>query len=109
MPPALEELGLLGSLRGHATRLAAETELEIELTGPDAVLALPPAVEVAAYRVASEAMTNVARHARARRCDVIVRRERAALTVEVVDDGLGIPDGGPGFGMRSIRARVGEL
>ena len=67
------------------------------------------AVEVAAYRVALEALTNVARHARASSCAVRVRTDEG-LELEVEDDGVGIAErAGTGLGMRSMRERVAEL
>jgi signal transduction histidine kinase len=66
-------------------------------------------VEVAAYRIVSEALTNVARHARARTCRITVGRLRA-LTLEITDDGVGLTD--PvrhGVGLASMRERAAEL
>jgi two-component system NarL family sensor kinase len=70
---------------------------------------LPAAVEVAAYRIAVEAMTNAVRHAGARLCSV--RLEAAAqLTIEVTDDGRGLPSPlRPGTGLESMRERAEEL
>lgn len=70
---------------------------------------LPSAVELAAYRVAVEAMTNVVRHAHARHCVVAVEQNHQ-LVVRVEDDGIGIaPDAPRGIGLRSMRERVIEL
>ena len=70
---------------------------------------LPAAVEVAAYRIASEALTNAVRHAGARRCDITLTADEA-LTVEVTDDGRGLPDDPiPGIGLSSMRERAEEL
>jgi signal transduction histidine kinase len=76
---------------------------------PDDLPPLPAAVEVAVYRIVDEALTNVVRHARARRCAV-----RLTLTddllLEVADDGVGIPPGyTPGVGLVSMRERASEL
>jgi two-component system, NarL family, sensor kinase len=70
---------------------------------------LPAAVEVAAYRIAVEAMTNAVRHAGAQLCRV--RLEAATqLTIEVTDDGRGLPSPiRPGTGMESMRERAEEL
>ena len=63
-PPMLEDLGLAAALRAHADRLAP---LEVELVLPPALPPLPAAVELALYRIATEALTNAVRHAHARR------------------------------------------
>jgi signal transduction histidine kinase len=71
---------------------------------------LPAAVEVAAYRVVGEAVTNAVRHARATRCDVALRASDGELHVEVRDDGVGVPETAvAGVGLVSLRERVAEL
>ena len=63
-PPALDELGLVGALAAHGGQLDRANDLRVEVTThPDPLGDLPAAVEVAAYRIAREAVTNVARHA----------------------------------------------
>ncbi len=75
---------------------------------PD-VGALPAAVEVAAYRIVTEALTNVSRHAAASRCTITIGIN-GHLDVEVRDDGIGIAgDLRPGVGLASIRERAAEL
>ena len=69
-------------------------------------------MEVAAYRIAQEALTNVARHAHAQNCGVrlLVDRAGGVLGLEVTDDGAGIPEGRrAGVGLSSLRERVEEL
>jgi signal transduction histidine kinase len=69
-------------------------------------------VEVAAYRIAQEAMTNVVRHAGARHCRVnlSIDEESGSLSLEVEDDGRGTGRGlGPGVGLSSMRERAEEL
>jgi signal transduction histidine kinase len=71
---------------------------------------LPAGVEVAAYRIASEALTNVARHAKASRCEIQLRLEDATLELSVTDDGVGIgAEVNAGVGMLSVRERAAEL
>ncbi|SFL08518.1 sensor histidine kinase [Geodermatophilus ruber] len=109
-PPALDDLGLAGAVRQQAERLLApRTAVTVE-SGPDAD-DLPAAVEVAAYRIASEALANVARHARASSCRVeLARHADRALVVTVTDDGVGIAPGAPaGVGLVSLRERAAEL
>jgi signal transduction histidine kinase len=107
-PPALDDLGLLAALDQQAERLSS-AELAVTVDA-EAVPALSAAVEVAAYRIASEALANTARHARARRAAVRLVGGPGSLLVEVSDDGAGIdPDVVAGVGLRSIRERAEEL
>lgn len=108
-PPALDDLGLVDAVREHVKGLEAAGDVHFEVTSPATSPPLPPAVELAAYRVALEAMTNVVRHANATRCWVRINHEQA-LGVTVEDDGVGVTDADvPGVGMRSMRERVAEL
>jgi len=110
-PPALDEFGLVGSLREEVGRLRHEAPaLTVTLDAPDADLAdLPAAAEVACYRIVTEALTNVTRHAHATRCSVRLRLDHG-LDVDVSDDGVGLPDGWrTGVGIASMRERVAEL
>ena len=129
-PPELELLGLSGALRErtrdfHQTADSAE-RLHIVVEAPERLPALPAAVEAAAYYIAQEALTNVTRHAGARRCRVRLRLAGAEMAVpragglqpvlelEVSDDGrgLGCPEeagGAPGLGFTSMRERATEL
>ena len=108
-PPALDELGLAGALQRLAERIGAHgTTLRVEVRAAD-LPPLPAAVEVAAYRIAQEALTNVVRHAGARSCCVEVAVEGAELTVTVSDDGAGLPaDRVAGVGLASMRERAAE-
>jgi two-component system NarL family sensor kinase len=109
-PPALDELGLLPALTAFVDRLSTRDDaLRVAVQAPDPLPPLPAAVEVAAYRIATEAMKNVARHAPARSC--LLRLEVAQdLTVEVRDDGVGMPAGRlAGVGLPSMAARAAEL
>jgi signal transduction histidine kinase len=71
---------------------------------------LPAAVEVAAYRIAVEAVTNAVRHSEGTSCTVTLRREEGALRVEIRDDGVGAAGGrDTGVGLGSMRDRAEEL
>jgi signal transduction histidine kinase len=110
-PPALDQLGLVGAVRRHAERLTErDPGLEVAVAA-DEVPTLPAAVEVAAYRIASEALTNVSRHAAARSCRVGIGLDPAGnLLVEVEDDGIGIPPHAVGgVGLAAMRERAVEL
>jgi signal transduction histidine kinase len=82
----------------------------VTVTGGPGADELPAAVEVAAYRIASEALANVARHAGASSCRVALVREDGALVVSVTDDGTGIAAGAAaGVGLVSLRERAAAL
>lgn len=107
-PPALDELGLAGALRASAARYS-NGELQVALEAPDHLPALPAAVEAAAYRITQEALTNVVRHAHARRC-VISLWMADELQLEIRDDGDGLPEPcRPGVGLVSMRERAEEV
>jgi len=110
-PMALDELGLLGAIREQGIGVD-----RAGMPGPEVVIddgldlpPLPAAVEVAAYRIATEAITNAIRHAGARHCRVRIIAN-TALEVEVTDDGHGW-DGRltPGVGIQSMRERAADL
>jgi signal transduction histidine kinase len=106
-PAALDQLGLrpaLGSLIARVTSVEGlECEARLELPG-----ALAPEVETTVYRLVQEALTNVARHARATRVTVDVVEEDGAVRIVVADDGRGFDPDAPaaGFGLRGMRERV---
>ena len=110
-PPALDELGLVGALQRLAEGIGAEgSGLRISVDVPTALPPLTAAVEVAAYRVAQEALTNVVRHADARTATVRLTVDPSALTVAVEDDGTGLPaDVVAGVGLSSMRERTAEM
>jgi signal transduction histidine kinase len=119
-PPTLDELGLVEAIRQHAAQHetpgmtegrsgAREDSLRIVIEAPEQLPAVPAAVEVAAYRIVQEALTNVVRHAHARTCTV-----RLAFAdmfqIEVVDDGVGLPAVyRSGVGLISLHERAAEL
>lgn len=110
-PPALDALGLVEALRSQAGRLG-NSGLRISIDGPGEIPPLPAAAEVACYRIALEALTNVARHAEARNCTVrlALDEEAGTLHLEVEDDGRGIgEDHREGVGLTSMRERAEEL
>lgn len=110
-PPALDELGVAEALAAHAGQLERTARLTIEMhTTPDPLPVLPAAVEVAAYRIAREAITNVVRHAEATRCTASLEVAGAQLSIVVTDDGIGLQRPvRPGVGLSSMRERAEEL
>jgi signal transduction histidine kinase len=111
-PPALDEFGLAGALEQQAERFrrpGAGEGLRVDVEVGD-VGGLPAAVEVAAYRIVSEALTNVLKHAGAGSCVVRVERRDGDLVVEVADDGRGVAADSPmGVGLLSMEERAAEL
>ena len=109
-PPALDELGLVRALRQQTDRLALRSPgLEIRVESDPALPPLSAATEVAAYRIAVEAVTNSVRHAGAHSCRVQVAADDG-LRLEIVDDGAGIADGTPpGVGLTAMRERAAEV
>jgi signal transduction histidine kinase len=103
-PPALDQFGLVGALRRHCEALP----LAVVLDTPDTLPPLPAAVEVAAYRIVTEALTNVTRHAAARSVQITLTVD-TALEVSVVDDGIADATWRDGVGLASMRERAAEL
>jgi signal transduction histidine kinase len=107
-PPGLDELGLVGALEERGWTLSRPGEFAVTVIA-EGLPPLPIAVETAAYRIAVEAMTNSARHARARRCTVELSAD-GALHLSVEDDGTGLPAQlSHGVGIQSMRARAVDL
>ncbi|WP_406058387.1 sensor histidine kinase [Micromonospora sp. NBC_00860] len=92
---------------GDLIRTAARPELEIR-TELAETRSLPPEVDLAVYRIVQEALTNVARHARATTAVVRVRPDHDDVLVEIEDDGTGQP-GSPGSGILGMRERARAL
>src|SRR5574341_487604 len=107
-PPALDELGLFSAIQEYATNhLRAGLSVRVERNGE--FPKLPAAVEVAAYRIVCEALTNVSKHSQATECDVRLTFN-GALQIDVQDNGAGLPDGAhAGVGTFSMRERAAEL
>ena len=108
-PPAVDELGLFGAVAALGHDLSAGSGLELTLELPEERPALPAAVEVAAYRVAQEALTNVVRHAQASSCEVIATLTPETLTLQINDDGCGMAGGRSGVGLGSMQERAREI
>lgn len=107
-PEALDDLGLVNALIALSTRMARQGGIRIERDFDAALPPLPEDVELVVYRVAQEALTNVLRHAGARRCRIRLAQGGGKLTLEVVDDGVGMPAalGGETIGIEGMRERA---
>lgn len=113
-PPQLDSLGLEAALRGQVALLARNTALDLRLEVAPIDGRLPPAVELACFRIAQEALTNIARHAGATRAEVEVEfeddAEGARLLLRVSDDGRGFDASLPGgLGLVTMRERATQL
>jgi signal transduction histidine kinase len=116
-PPVLDELGLLAAIRERASQHGTHpgtgpptpAGIRVIVDAPESLPPLPAAVEVAAYRIAQEALTNVFRHSGAGVCTVRLCLADGLL-VEVTDDGTGLPaQHRVGIGLHSMRERAAEL
>jgi signal transduction histidine kinase len=107
-PATLEDRGLVGAVRDAAESLGmgrpGAPRLELRV---DPMLLVSAAVEDCAFRIVSEAMTNVARHAGAHHCRVCIDHREGSLRIGVIDDGRGFGDAcTPGHGLDSMRQRA---
>jgi two-component system NarL family sensor kinase len=103
-PPVLDQLGLAPSVRQMAKSLDLEVVEEAVAHGP-----LPAVVELAAYRIAAEALTNVARHSGTRSVRLELRETGGCLVLVVADHGRGVEAGHGGLGRETMRERAEEL
>jgi signal transduction histidine kinase len=111
-PSLLDDLGLVPAIEAMVDRrrdagldITSEIALADPVTGP---VKLDPELETTVYRIVQEALTNVARHARADSARVAVAVSDRQLLIEVEDDGSGFDAGAPssGFGLAGMRERV---
>jgi signal transduction histidine kinase len=113
-PPMLDDLGLVAALRWYLDRQARRVGYEARFRADPEEIPLGPAAAIIAYRVAQEALTNVARHAHARRVLVRLRVREGILHLVVGDDGVGFdPEGtlrrggqDEGMGLLGMRERA---
>jgi signal transduction histidine kinase len=116
-PPLMEEMGLVGALRGYLETQAERTGLEIAVDGDPAAERLSPEMEITAFRVVQEAVTNAIRHASARRIAVSVRAKFGGLEITISDDGRGFdaraalesPATGKSLGLLGMQERAKML
>ena len=103
-PAVVTGHGLAVALEQVAARAPLPVRLSVDVGGR-----LPEPVEVAAYYVVTESLTNVAKHAQASRVAVTVGRADGGISVEIVDDGVGGADSERGSGLRGLADRVEAL
>jgi signal transduction histidine kinase len=105
-PAALDELGLVGALREEGSRFSP---INVIVDAPESLPALPSSVEVAAYRIAAEALTNVVRHSDAQLASVRLTTDDGTLEMIITDDGSATSPWSPGLGLASIQTRASEV
>lgn len=113
-PPLLDDYGLYAAIEWHARQLASRTGLRIEVAGAKVEPRPPADVEVALFRIAQEALTNVAKHAGASHARVSVSNEAGRVRLVVEDDGCGIAPAANdaevlGWGMAVMRERAAAV
>jgi signal transduction histidine kinase len=118
-PPALDDLGLVPALQSLVGKFMQQSQIEIMLKTPENPPRLPHAIELAVYRVVQEALTNMARHSRARTGAIELATEANAVRLRIADDGCGFDpeqqrrSANSGTGLTGMRERIaahgGEL
>ena len=109
-PPVLDEFGLVSAIREHVAPYTGPNGLQVTFDVTEPMPSLPAAVEVAAYRIALEAFTNIVKHAQASACYIKIKTEDNTLQLEVSDNGKGLPlNNHAGIGLTSMRERANEL
>jgi len=114
-PATLDDLGLAAAIDSSLRGLARRQDIRAELHEKDLPERLPREVELAAYRIVQEAITNVGKHANATQCHVHLTHLTDRLLIEIEDDGVGFGGDaeasaiGRGLGLISVRERVSRL
>jgi len=114
-PPMLDDYGLVAALRWYAEEFASRAGLAITVQSEEPVLRLAVPVEIALFRIAQEALMNVAKHARATRAAVTVEVEDSTVRLVIADDGIGFNrhaaglDEHQGWGLLIMTERAQEV
>jgi signal transduction histidine kinase len=109
-PPVLDEFGLISALREHVAPYTGPNGLQVTFYVTEPLPPLPAAVEVAAYRIALEAFTNIVNHAEASQCKIRIKLDGDCLLLEISDNGKGFAGTEhSGVGLSSMRERASEL
>lgn len=115
-PAMLDDLGLATALDSYTHRFSGRYGIAIDFIHDQAIGRLAPEIEVAAYRIVQEALTNVVKHAEARSCRVYLQRLAHTVLITVEDDGRGFDARGQehgsaqrGLGLLGIRERTAQL
>jgi two-component system, NarL family, sensor histidine kinase UhpB len=107
-PEALDDLGLVSALSVLCDRFAQRSGIDVDCRIAEVLPELPASTELVIYRVAQEALTNVARHSGSERAELSLQPQDGHIVLSVRDHGHGLPAGQPsGSGMRGMRERAG--
>jgi signal transduction histidine kinase len=111
-PKALDDFGLVPALERLGEAFGEQTGIDVDVQANLDSARLPAEVETALYRIVQEALTNVAKHAGAKRVSVVVTRREGLVSALIEDDGAGFEAGGgtgDGLGLVGMKERVGLL
>jgi len=111
-PSALDDFGLVAALERLATSFAEQTGISVDFQSALADERLPEEVETALYRIVQESLTNVVKHAQARRVSILLARKNGAVKAVVEDDGQGFDPAeqtDDGYGLMGMRERLALL
>jgi signal transduction histidine kinase len=112
--PAALDFGIVEAIRWLLKRFAHNTDIATRFSAPDAPVPLDADAAIAVFRIVQEALTNVAKHARATRVKLVLEQEQDSLLLTLTDNGQGIQAGRadpdrPHFGLLGMRERAGAL
>lgn len=105
-PGVLDDLGLISALAAACTDFTTHSGVHVRRGFAPGLPPLPPEKEIVVYRIAQEALTNIARHARATTATVSLSTQGDSIVLLVADDGVGIRDRAEGTGIRGMRERA---
>jgi signal transduction histidine kinase len=107
----LDDLGLAAAVEWQVRRTGDRTGMDVQLALACDEARISPEVRTAAFRIVQESLTNLEKHARARRCSIALITRDGALTIEIQDDGVGLGEGaaGRGNGLVGMRERAQAL
>jgi len=111
-PPALDDYGLFVALRHHVTEFSRRTGIAVDFGGVDPHPRLPLIVETAMFRISQEALTNILKHAHAKKVKLSLSADSGRVVLDIADDGVGfdagsaVPDGEEHWGVTTMRERA---
>ncbi len=117
-PPLLDEAGLDSAIRWYVEGFAQRSQIHVNLDLPNELKRFPRDIETAVFRVVQECLTNIHRHSGSPTATIRLRRRDGEVSVEIADQGRGMPqekretivrNGTPGVGIRGMRERIRQL